>query len=848
MTEKVNAGQSVNGLSSSVWNKMVDLSNSKKNINDINFEKNRGLILIKNTTDNVLPAFSVLQIDGTVTDQGSLPIDMKDVEIVFKGKVPEDDTIVNFCVTQEPLGQGEIGDAIVYGATKVHLTNDDEIDGDWNAALPRAGKTDAMKKSDGTGSQIVWVKDIEENGSRKAVVILNNISCPARPLPTQRYNVLKYYSMNRCFQSPSLDSEAPDYNNPQMPNLNRGIMVGRWNWQIREKGAPPATFAITDIATDNFLTIQNQRDIYNDQQKYTPVQIILSQTEYNSLTYYWDYDNPSIQHIEPNDEFREKNEEGFIEIDLYEKNASKTFKGVFESTPTAKEVDSMEWLFLHTKVFECQQGYVYIELSDISFEGNDSDAMISVIAWETTASKEASTTAQIFNYPSYFDNTETQEIYEQFYHFDNSNRVEQSVRISDLQGASSKKVVLNTNKFVSEGTEKYISVLIGLIPEDMDRSLMYPFTDQEIWDNSFPCPWNNCSYSNTTKISMKFSSAIIKIKDFGETVRTDPAFSPSRGVIDLYFNDYLQQNGSFFVVDRLCMINMNALIIDNSGNEWSGSGSHSGVMGFTNTQDSNVSNNPSYTPSPNVTLPDLTDYSDAISTLIFSSVPRSLKGLFVSRLRGLNPDNYTVRIPRFEAGLKGRSSYSGGQYDSSSGAAADLVLYIGENPQNALAGLGFKAKLFSEGLTEVARWTFNDINPSSRNIYPKDGVFNNGSKNKFGFDSVPVPNSDMDFISDFRYVDIDLSGYTSGQLYDMGLFLFVELNGRGIKNFSTPTINTTTNQVSSNGDNYDFAYIRPIPIYKDLVSSSFYNYGCMIFKKPQIINKEDTATAENYYA
>jgi hypothetical protein len=124
------------------------------------------VVLVKNGTGDDLGRFAVL----TLGDPLILHSDSADgfaERVTFAGDTPDADTPGKFCITIEPIADGDCGRAVVMGAIQVQI---DVTDADHKFADVSDGDTDKLKSGGSGAAQIIWKET--GTGTKWAIVRL----------------------------------------------------------------------------------------------------------------------------------------------------------------------------------------------------------------------------------------------------------------------------------------------------------------------------------------------------------------------------------------------------------------------------------------------------------------------------------------------------------------------------------------------------------------------------------------------------------------------------------------------------------------------------------------------------
>lgn len=170
MTEKVFAGQALS-ISARTWNKFVDaanaFSNSKLSSKESKFSKTT-YIFVQNNSGQLINEFEVLGIEGIINDMSDEEVFLNS-DLIYNGKIPNDDQDEIFCIAQEPIGTDEIGLAILTGVSKCRISIEDS---EHVFAGIASGNKEYLKSSNDGSAKILWADD--SAGPTNGVVLLNN--------------------------------------------------------------------------------------------------------------------------------------------------------------------------------------------------------------------------------------------------------------------------------------------------------------------------------------------------------------------------------------------------------------------------------------------------------------------------------------------------------------------------------------------------------------------------------------------------------------------------------------------------------------------------------------------------
>ena len=157
------------------WNELRDFMNSytPQNGGVVNNPLNPFFVYVQNDTSDDLPAFSVVKLDGTIYPQRSTD-DTKNAALnqllEISGKTPTGELNENIGILQEDVEAGQLGRAIVVGASFVYVQVDDANETyRFAKSMDETGKM----KADKTGGQarIIWKE--AGTGKKAAYVVLD---------------------------------------------------------------------------------------------------------------------------------------------------------------------------------------------------------------------------------------------------------------------------------------------------------------------------------------------------------------------------------------------------------------------------------------------------------------------------------------------------------------------------------------------------------------------------------------------------------------------------------------------------------------------------------------------------
>lgn len=677
--------------------------------------------------------------------------------------------------------------------------------------------------------------------------------CPKTPDQVYKYNVFRYFSRNRVFKL--FDETKPDQSSCPSPasiTKNRGVIGdGGVLWHQQFKYDRPEgdaqmynnTYFGSDyplashMGYENFLAISNNREFL----KYDE-----SEGTFEALYETRDRCRPSLHHLFVDDDLRKPTEDP-VTIQLFKKNHSETFTDEVNTEEMNETGDLMEFLHLHTHIKKCQKGTLYVELYDLDITGATSDGMLYVYVSEIDRQAHNSQ-AQCFK------DISNQISQENFYSTGTrGNRCSQAVRISDIAGnVTDKKIILNTGITSVKGQEKFVSIIIGLKPAEVDYSAEYY---SETGSGSL-YPSNAMNYSEIgSDVKMTYTKVRMKLKNFGAEVNNvKPLFSPSEGFIDLVDNDtatamndpWLRGQATYMVLDAL-------------GRAWNGVGTHSGNWGLPN---GNTTSSQSYVLG-GATSVDVPSSLLPAQSFILIRDGKHLSSTYVHLCNASDLDRtktFILRIPRCQGAWSGAMSGHNSLFDTISGVSsvsANVVLFAGEmtgrvNP--SVGGTVPAMKVFADSLQVVQSWPVATFYSQARDYYHTAESYNVDDTTSEGVPS-QVHNTDTNVVSDWLYVEIDLSLYDA--IDNLNFWLGWQVDGIDVRSNNSGTLSSTTSRVpTGNLASSDFnaypqkgatLYLRPVYEIQS-GSNTFMNYGAMMFRAPQIIEVDEEITAENYYS
>lgn len=680
------------------------------------------------------------------------------------------------------------------------------------------------------------------SGSLSQVItdIVKGGGCPEIKAPNKRYSVLRYFSrmkdddyaitgpvgdggyINDSGYSPS--GIVFFYNKVGL-NLNDNIPHGS------------SVFP----GSNNALNICNRREI-------------LSATEDNYLN---DELSPSIHNIEGENDVIEKDIDGYYNYNLLKKNHTMTITPAGGS-PVSKTADLMEYVYLHAFIPPCRSGEIYLEIEDFDIVGSvTNDYLIYCFMWETQREK-SNIRSVLENTEGFFSDNDD------FLLTNNNNTVCKVFKASQVKGTGdNKKLViwLNRNKTRSESFA--VNVLIGFKPQDMRR------------DEQQPCPNSTDTlpvirYDDCDDTIFKFKKATIKTKRYSTTINNQP-ITPNFGYKGLLENVYADDTD--YIV-----ITTHAL---NSSGEAVPINTQTGIVEFGPPEGGSSPISAPFYWQDNVLYYYAgggfgdTDY--LMQRSFNGAIDRFSLLRFLRTTETLDPSqSYILKLPPLTNMSAWNIDIKGGSYninippptdfyfDIFGTHATDYVIkiYCGEYPEQA-PGQYPRFRTFLNSLVLLHTFNLTDIietlveansgDPLSIGT-AIDGVDPVIGTPYYGFEEI--------FTKKNKYKYITFSGASVEGITFKNFYISLERSSQSIKTISYAPV--------GDGDPFPFTFYFPSGVTPYLENpiercacaaiseytrtrydgglNSVYckNYDAMIFKAPQIINKNETPEPENY--
>lgn len=672
--------------------------------------------------------------------------------------------------------------------------------------------------------------------------------CPNFIPKNKVYNVLKYHSDFRNRLPDDADTSLPSYGViDDAVSLDSNFD----DWNTNEYTYPGYT--TTPFGSDRFLNITNAREII-------PV-------FGDPLGYFTDEANKSIMNIPVTDELRAVDGNGDFVFNLFEKAQAVSIDNPDTGLTTTENVDSMEFMFFHSKVEKCQEGWIYLELSNFDLSGYTNDNMIYCYYWEGTEAESLTTESQV--------TSGTQPITDpNFRMLNNENRCVQCFRMSDLTSGTGKKLIIGCNKYTTNGEELYINLMIGLKPSDVTRHFQYKEVQTATSPNAYTV--NNCSFDEVGSPVFKYKEAEFKFSgELANTWNNKPLFYPAEGFVD-------PQTGA----DSVHLILGNRQFLDENDEgvrtpefRTTATTRHGLPNGGLKSSVSGQSIVNSNSPSNFGNTGAMGQKEPCLITTAHGSYNGSFGIAKIGRILGssLKQDTtFVFRMPQIYGSMGGTSSGwdVSDNIETFSSANFSVNLYVGDDAivLNEL----IKWKDLSDSLYLIQTWSLATFYSNYSQCYDavtKAGTYptyNEEISNGYPFNSFQFPNIDQDKIDSPKFVDIDLADIVAngnGVLPDFNLYLALESTNGGItKTHShactdeggTPTgvgFVPSGYATSSEPASSESASLLLKSMYDTgaVVGTTFDqgttigNCGSMFFKAPSIIPIGTTATPENYY-
>ena len=690
--------------------------------------------------------------------------------------------------------------------------------------------------------------------SQNITDIIKGGGCPKIKPPNKRYSVLRYFSRTKNDTYPSIGGVVGDggyFNdsgdNPfQSGNHQPNFFYTPININLNDNIPHVAgTFPSgTYVGDNNFLNICNRRELIS-----------------GADDDYINDDNitPSIQNIELANDVIEKDIDGYYNYNLYKKNHTMDIIPAGSSTPVSKTAELMEFVYLHAFVAKCRAGELYIEIEDFDLTGETTnDYLIYCYYWETTRDK--SSIASAFRNVNDFLSSNDDLLLT-----DQSNTVCKVFKLSDVKGTGvDKKLIIWLNKNKTRQESFAVNVLIGLCPQELRR------------DEQASCPNSTdtypvISYDECDDIVFKFKKATIKNRKFATTINNQPMACPDFGFKNLTDDAYSNDSDNVTII--IHSLNASGAAVGNYVAWGDTPVSHgipnTGIVSGLDTWRNAVFYS-------GWTFSEQQPYMRYTGSVIDSFC---IYKFFRTNDQLDDAQNYILKLPNitnpmiYKIAING-ASYSinvppptNFYYDVIAAPSSDYVIrvYAGDDLYYNTGDNLPRWKDLIDSLVLIQTFALTDLTEGA--VVCNSGEDYESYDVMTGVDPVigtPFYGDEETRTKKNKYKYLSFSGsLLSGLVSPFCFYISIEKTGEPIKSISYgaslqsglyfPTGYTppATNDSPAFMEVANFTviqdYIRPVA--EGGADSAVYkNYGCMLFKAPQIIPKSDTPTAENYFA
>lgn len=375
--------------------------------------------------------------------------------------------------------------------------------------------------------------------SKNITDIIKGGGCPDIKDPMKRYNVLKYFSRQRCDFLPAIGGVVGDggmadtfahYGEPvevspttvKYKYTLRNINLNTPDLELDTNYVPPPYEPFNFQGGGRFLNISNFREVTSNTIQYLYPTVISEpfNSTYSDTIKIEDDDNAIVCHIVNDNEVRAKTGD-YYEYNLLKTNHTMDITPAGTETPVSKTADLMEFVFLHVDIPPCKEGDLYIELEDTDITGSTTnDWLVYFYYWESNRNEN--------NISNHLDNgSGLMSDNADLRYLDNDNEPVGVARISRLAGQVDNKFVLWLNRFKAKGERFSVNILIGLNPEELRNDYTHIVNETFGAVSNVDVPYQNTKNETPTDLVLKFSKASVKIKkrvSFDSLVRPFPCW------------------------------------------------------------------------------------------------------------------------------------------------------------------------------------------------------------------------------------------------------------------------------------------------------------------------------------
>lgn len=684
--------------------------------------------------------------------------------------------------------------------------------------------------------------------SKNITDIVKGGGCPEIQPPNKRYSVLRYFSRMKNDTYASISGvvgdggyfnnsgDNPERSGNYQPNFFYTPININLNDNIPHVAGtfPSGTF----VGNNNILNICNRREL-------------ISGTDDD----YINDDNStfSIQNIELANDVIEKDVDGYYNYNLYKKAHTMDITPAGTSTPVSKTAELMEFVYLHAYIAACRTGELYIEIEDFDLTGaTTNDYLIYCYYWETTRDK--SSIADAFrNVNNYLSSNANLLLTDQ------SNTCCKVFKLSDVKGTGTdNKLIIWLNKNKTRNEKFAVNCLIGLCPQELRR------------DEQASCPNSTdtypvISYDECDDIIFKFKKATIKNKKFATTINNQPMAFPDFGYKNLTSNAYSNDDDNITMI--IHSLNASGAAVGNYlawGDTPVAHGiPNTGIVAGADTWRNSVLYS-------GWTFSEQQPYMRYTGSVIDSFC---IYKFFRTSASLDDSQTYILKLPNitnpmiYKIAING-ASYGGGSffYDVIAAPSSDYVIrvYAGDDLYYNTGGNLPRWADLIDSLILLQTFALTDLTDGA--VVCNSGEDYEAYDVMTGVDPVigtPFYGDEETRTKKNKYKYVSFAGSTLSALVDPFCFyISIEKTGEPIKSISYGTsvqsslYFPTGFTKPASADTPAFMEVANFTVIQDYVrpvaeggadSAVYKNYGCMLFKAPQIIAKTATPTAENYF-